>query len=512
MVHDNWEGTVFLELSGGNKFKLERDRGGNEVRVTREREANNVTAMDEWRRKLAEHAQQKTELPQPKVEPICMATMAGKKAPPQPWVVKNLIPNRNVTLLTADGSVGKSLLALQLLASIAIGCEWIGETTLVKGPTIFFTAEDEFVEVWRRTEHICKHENVDIADMKDLHVLPYAGRDAILASFDKKTGKMSKTQAWQDLVDDIQRLRPKVVAVDTLADTFGGNEIERTQARGFISALRGLALKYDMTVIVLAHPSVSGIKDGSGRSGSTGWGNSVRSRILFSRVLTRAEGGELEELDENARTLTLNKTNYAKRGFVIKLSYNEDDDVFVREQSSSDGYAAKAAAEEVEEVKFMELLVEHMRQGRTVSENSRAANYGPSVFQGDGFNKRALAAAMERLFQFNAIRVVADGPASRGKSKIVPAAWQEPEEEKKATAADIALMALEQAIVAHGAERDGHVTVDQWRDAAYNAGITESADTEARKKAFQRARRVLVEGGRIGIDGDYVWQVQVAPP
>jgi hypothetical protein len=330
MVCDDFVGSVITK-----NYKLERDKGSNDVRVTRgmfdvgktsARDTGNISDIGDWRRNLLDKSGKvkvAPELPQPKVEPISMATMAGRKAPERKWVIQNLVPCRNVTLLTADGATGKSLLILQLLASIALGREWIGETVLVKGPTVFFTAEDEFDEVWRRAEHICEHESVDIADMNDLHVLPYAGRDAILASFDKKTGAMVKTQVWQDLDKDIQRLRPKVIAIDTLADGFGGNELERAQARGFISALRGLALKYDMAVIVLAHPSLSGMADGSGRSGSTGWTNSVRSRLYFSRVFTKADnGGGVEQLDANARTLTLNKTNYAKNGFLINLNYS----------------------------------------------------------------------------------------------------------------------------------------------------------------------------------------------
>jgi RecA-family ATPase len=450
---------------------------------------------DEWSKRrqqmYAEQGKVAPELPQPKVEPVCMATMAGKKAPPQPWVVPNLIPGRNVTLLTADGSVGKSLLALQLLASIAIGREWIGETTLVKGPTIFFTAEDEFNEVWRRTEHICEHERVDIASMKHLHILPYAGRDAILASFDKKTGAMIKTQGWQDLVKDIQRLRPKVIAVDTLADAFGGSELERAQARAFVSGLRGLAMEYDCAVIVLAHPSLSGMADGSGRSGSTGWGNSVRSRILFSRVLT---GGV--EMDRNARTLTLNKTNYAERGFEIKLSYSKDDDVFVREQSSDDG--TKEEKDAAADAKFLELLAEFMRQGRTVSDNSRAGNYAPKLFAGhpnaDGIGKRALEAAMERLLSRGAVKIVPDG---RAKTKIVPAGFEEPKEPEQPTAAHVALTALEQVIVAHGV--DGKVTVEQWRAAAYAAGIS-NGGKRSRERAFKKASEVVIEDGMVIVD------------
>lgn len=82
-------------------------------------------------------------------------------------------------------------------------------------------------------------------------------------------------------------------------------------------------------MILLSHPSLSGMADGSGRSGSTGWGNSVRSRLYFSRIL--ADG---VEIDEDLRSLTSNKPNYAKRGFAIRVRY--DNGVFVREADEAD--------------------------------------------------------------------------------------------------------------------------------------------------------------------------------
>jgi hypothetical protein len=54
------------------------------------------------------------------------ADWEGKKAPPRLWVVPDDIPNRNVTLLYADGGTGKSYLELQLAVARALGKEWIG--------------------------------------------------------------------------------------------------------------------------------------------------------------------------------------------------------------------------------------------------------------------------------------------------------------------------------------------------------------------------------------------------
>lgn len=61
----------------------------------------------------------------------------------------------------------------------------------------------------------------------------------------------------------------------------------------------------------------------------------------------------------------------------------------------------------------------------------------------------------------------------------------------------IALKALETALVDHGETRHGelHVHIDAWRQAAYAAGIADTA--EAKKKAFQRTRTLLVGNGDV---------------
>jgi hypothetical protein len=253
--------------------------------------------------------------------------------------------------------------------------------------------------------------------------------------------KMLKTEAWNHLVEDIDRYRPKVVAIDTLADTFNGSEMERAQARAFISALRGLALKYDCAVIVLSHPSESGMADGTGRSGSTGWANSVRSRLYFQWV----------ENDDDLRKLTSNKNNLAKRGTEIFVRWQ--DGFFYRQEGADDAGATQAADD-----KFVELLGEFIRQGRAIG-----AAAAPKAFAdhplGKGFDKKALKGAMERLLAKDTIKVVPYGPPSRNLTKIVPQGYVEPEPEAppaEPTTADVAMMALEQAIVAHGVDHNGH--------------------------------------------------------
>ncbi len=115
--------------------------------------------------------------------------------------------------------------------------------------------------------------------MAGLHLTSLAEADALLAVPDNRGGALAATALYGELEGVLAESLPAVLFLDTLADVYGGNEIVRAQVRQFVGMLRRLALRYGCTIIVLAHPSLAGMDKGT--SGSTGWSNSVRSRIYL---------------------------------------------------------------------------------------------------------------------------------------------------------------------------------------------------------------------------------------
>ena len=93
---------------------------------------------------------------------------------------------------------------------------------------------------------------------------------------------------------EIEKRRPSLLILDTLADLFGGDEIKRPHSRQFIGLLRGLAIEFRLTIDLLSHPSQSGMASGAGASGSTAWSNSVRSRLYLERRSASGGDGEAE--------------------------------------------------------------------------------------------------------------------------------------------------------------------------------------------------------------------------
>ena len=180
---------------------------------------------------------------------------------------------------------------------------------------------------------------------------------------------------WRAVQDCVSEIRPRLIVLDTLADLFAGEENQRAQARQFISMLRGLALTNDLCIVLLGYPSLEGLKSGSGTSGSTGWNNSVRSRLYFERVFT-SEGNKVIEQDEDVRELSVKKVNYGRKGEPIRVKWV--DGVFERQAGTTFGLDAtqrNAVADDA----FLTLLRWHERHGQPVSPNASSL-YAPRVF------------------------------------------------------------------------------------------------------------------------------------
>jgi RecA-family ATPase len=120
-----------------------------------------------------------------------------------------------------------------------------------------------------------------------------------------------------------RKIKPRWVGLDAAADIFVVSERDRSQVRQCISLLRGACLELDCAIILLAHPSLSGISSGSGLSGSTAWNNSVRSRLYLK---SERKGKDDDELDDEpdagaVRILECMKSNYSALAGAKRLTW-----------------------------------------------------------------------------------------------------------------------------------------------------------------------------------------------
>ena len=336
----------------------------------------------------------------------------GLVIPERQWLVPELIPANQVTMLGGDGGVGKSLLALQLAVATATGRDWIGLRPQ-SGRTIYLTAEDDQDELHRRLAAILSQQGITFSDLQNLTLRSLAGEDALLAVADARSSTLKPTPLLAELDQTISDIGAGLLILDTLADLHSGQENDRAVARQFIGLLRGLALRHDCTILLLAHPSLTGISSGSGLSGSTAWNNSVRSRLYLERV---TEDGY--EPDPDARRLSTKKANYGRTGTEILVRWQ--DGAFVQEENQSilDTNSASMKAARV----FLKMLRDYTSEGRNVNANG-GPYYAPTIFAKDKrcekVSRSALIQAMNDLFATNTIQQEEYGRSGKRSTRIV---------------------------------------------------------------------------------------------
>lgn len=268
-------------------------------------------------------AEQQQSAPEPEAEdeapskpggPFRASELTGEP-PERQWIVPEWIVEGAVNSLYGDGGVGKTLLAQQLACSVSLGATWLGLPTK-RGSVLAVLCEDEKDELWRRHNHIKAAMGYAVGNpFSDVWLWPRVGDENVLVKW-TRDGEAALGAFYADVVRQVEELSPSLLILDTLADVYGGNEIDRPQVNYFVKTVlgglvkaRGLAGK-PLTVLLLGHPSVAGKASGSGYSGSTAWNNAVRSRMY----LEKPKGGEDSPAPADERTLTRGKANYAASG------------------------------------------------------------------------------------------------------------------------------------------------------------------------------------------------------
>ena len=338
-------------------------------------------------------------------------TLEGVPLPNRQWLVDGWIPERAVTMLSGDGGVGKSLLVLQLMIASALNRPWLGKAVEHRRSFAMF-CEDDKDEIHSRARAILDTHGASFSDLKGVTWSPRAGLENVLMSFATTGNEPGRpTRIYKEFRNQVVSSGARLVIIDTVADTFGGNENFRSQVRGFIGLLRNLANEIDGSVILTAHPSVAGKENGTGISGSTAWNNSVRSRLYLTRPTTDEDA----QSNKDARILKKMKSNYGSIGDTVSFRWSEGAFVVDAYEDSLDRGARNSRADRV----FLECLRKLVQQGESVS-SKPSPTYAPKVmrarFPECGVGKADLEAAMNRHLNAGTIRIETDGPQSKRRS------------------------------------------------------------------------------------------------
>jgi RecA-family ATPase len=305
---------------------------------------------------------------------------------------------------------------LHLSAAVVLGRDWLG-TVPEQGPAIFIDAEDDPGVLHRRLAAIKQHYNVTFTDLINggLHLISLAGLDAVLAVANHG-GKIEPTPLYKQLLEAAGDIKPRMIGIAAAANVYAGSEIDRSQVQQFVNLLTRLAMVANGAVVLISHPSLTGINTETGISGSTQWHNAVRARYFLKGI--KPEDGE--QPNNDLREIVFKKNNYGRVAESIVLRWT--DGLFLPVPGVTIDQATKAAAADET---FSGYILRFTRQGRNVSHKPNAPSYAPTEFAKEpeakaaGLTKKDFEAAMRRLLAAGKIRIEPYGPPSRGWTRLV---------------------------------------------------------------------------------------------
>ena len=348
------------------------------------------------------------------LEPIRLQDMP---VPVRRWLWQDWIPIGTSSALYGDGGTGKTLLAQHMMTSCAAGVPFLG-MPVMKCRTIGVFCEDDRDELHRRQAAINTKLGVGFSDLENMQWISRIGADNLLNTFGGD-GRSLKTPFFDQIARAASDFGAQLVVIDTAADTFGGNENVRSHVRQFIALLTRLALELDGAVLLLAHPSLTGKTTGRGDSGSTAWGNSVRSRI-YLHASEKVSGGGNPAPD--IRILSRLKANYATANVDLTLRYDAGAFVLdgVPEGADPQTHQRSHAADDA----FIAGLKELGAQNIRCNLHKGQGNYAPKTLRektplGAAFSQDELTGAMNRLIKAKRITSLTEGPPSRRRSFLV---------------------------------------------------------------------------------------------
>jgi len=204
---------------------------------------------------------------EPEALPMLSLSELREKAAAVSWLVKGVVPMESIGIVFGASGAFKSFVAIDLALHVAHGLQWLGKKTK-KAPVVFIAAEGG-AGLWRRIEAWHVERRLKWEDAA-LYVVPVA--------VDLSAGCARVVDAAVNL-----GITPGLIAVDTLSQTFSGEENSAAEMSTYLREL-GLWFResWRCAVLVIHHSGHVATERPRGSS-------AIRANVDFMFGVHRAE-------------------------------------------------------------------------------------------------------------------------------------------------------------------------------------------------------------------------------
>jgi len=180
--------------------------------------------------------------PEPAFEPgelIRTANDVGREYEDIDWIVDDLIPEQAVGMIFGASGTFKSFIAIDLCCHMANGMDFIGKETR-KAPVLYLASEGG-AGIYRRIQAWHKHHDLPISDDIWLVTTPLI---------------LTVKEQLEALVTAMHRMKvkPALVVIDTLSQTFAGDENSSNDIASYIRAINtDVRAQFGCSAIIIHH-------------------------------------------------------------------------------------------------------------------------------------------------------------------------------------------------------------------------------------------------------------------
>ncbi len=266
----------------------------------------------------------------------------AEREPESPKSIMEGLPIGYVTGSFGHGGAGKSQIELMRAVCMTAGVPFCG-FEVERRRAMFLSCEDRVDILHWRLTRICRHLGINLASLRGwLEIIDLVGLDSLLFNPDPRTGN-ALTAGYGALAERMRASETEVLIVDSISDTYGGNENWRGEVKRFVNSLLALIPPDRGAVILIGHVNKATAGNGAtteGYSGSTSWHNSCRARWYLYPQTERSDEG-----DRPQRTgkliFELQKSNHGEIGTQIEFEWDKEAHLFIGRQVGTSQFDRK---------------------------------------------------------------------------------------------------------------------------------------------------------------------------
>jgi len=314
-----------------------------------------------------------------KQEPWTPIDLANAQYPdhPREWLIDGWLPLGETIGLSGPGGEGKTLIAQMLANAARCGGVWLGLPVAQMKSALLLCEDVDNDTLWRQQDIAPLYNNPTLRDLAPwILLMPRRHNEHNYLGIFDRDDQMHETVFFAQLLKKLKEFAdgwPLLTVIDCKSDVFWGKQNVEQHARQFVKSICDrIARETNGIVILIYHPSLTGMREGTGSSGSVQWDAAFGARLYFA-----SENKDLPD----TRTLTLIKANHAQKGKTIEVQWEKG--VF---RTTEDIDAAKPTYETLNEINaklnaFRTGFDTLTKRGERLSPARTSVNYAPKLIQ-----------------------------------------------------------------------------------------------------------------------------------